>query len=489
MVNDPPAPTQQQNQQVPPPPVQQQPPAQQQPPPVPVPVPQQVPPPPPGGAGIGPPGPPGPPGGGGFGGGGFGPPPPYIPGGYFPPPAPTFALHPAQAAVGFIDYTTKVGKGLYTDASAPLPMEYNCDEENLLSFIHNLTVRSQASAWDLTTRVPYNGGFLNLFQSYGVLSVDTLRNFAGTYYDLPVRDAQNSTQMFMCLHSSLTSAAKSRVRARAASYTLYHAANGQPFVDGLLYFKAITQTAQVDTTATVNSLMAQLNNLASYMVTCDHDISAFNLHVDDILDGLVARSVHLTDTQILVHLFTGYTACADTKFRAYMTRQYEDYDDGTKTYTYKEVMNLALNKYTILAPEWLAQSSEQQQIVSLQAEIQALKQRRTNSAATSNSANNRSTKVSKATSSSTAKHKSKAKPTTNKPTYKKETPAWKLVPPKPGETQTKSVNEKTYHWCPHHKMWTLHKPSECKLQDKPKDTLQPNTKVLQSLDQDDDRSI
>jgi hypothetical protein len=43
---------------------------------------------------------------------------------------------------------------------------------------------------------------------------------------------------------------------------------------------------------------------------------------------------------------------------------------------------------------------------------------------------------------------------------------WKLKEPKDGESNTKRVfqdgEKKTYHWCPHHKMWTIHKPEECK---------------------------
>jgi hypothetical protein len=43
---------------------------------------------------------------------------------------------------------------------------------------------------------------------------------------------------------------------------------------------------------------------------------------------------------------------------------------------------------------------------------------------------------------------------------------WKLIPPKDGESTTKRVlvdgERKKYHWCVHHKAWTLHSPTECK---------------------------
>jgi hypothetical protein len=41
--------------------------------------------------------------------------------------------------------------------------------------------------------------------------------------------------------------------------------------------------------------------------------------------------------------------------------------------------------------------------------------------------------------------------------------AWKAVAPKTGSPGSKTVGKNTYHWCPHHGFWTVHKPSECTL--------------------------
>jgi hypothetical protein len=44
--------------------------------------------------------------------------------------------------------------------------------------------------------------------------------------------------------------------------------------------------------------------------------------------------------------------------------------------------------------------------------------------------------------------------------------SWKYKSPKDGEQNVKKIfqdgEKKTYYWCTHHKMWTRHKPSECK---------------------------
>ena len=41
--------------------------------------------------------------------------------------------------------------------------------------------------------------------------------------------------------------------------------------------------------------------------------------------------------------------------------------------------------------------------------------------------------------------------------------SWKKVAPKPVKPQIREFKGKTYHWCPHHKMWMLHHPTECLL--------------------------
>ena len=41
--------------------------------------------------------------------------------------------------------------------------------------------------------------------------------------------------------------------------------------------------------------------------------------------------------------------------------------------------------------------------------------------------------------------------------------AWKDVVPKSGDPKTMDKNGKTYHWCPHHKAWTLHTAENCRM--------------------------
>jgi hypothetical protein len=47
---------------------------------------------------------------------------------------------------------------------------------------------------------------------------------------------------------------------------------------------------------------------------------------------------------------------------------------------------------------------------------------------------------------------------------KNEKNAWKFVVPSDGDPKVKEYDGRTYNWCHKHGYWTMHHPSECKLQ-------------------------
>ena len=58
--------------------------------------------------------------------------------------------------------------------------------------------------------------------------------------------------------------------------------------------------------------------------------------------------------------------------------------------------------------------------------------------------------------------KKNKKETSNKKKQKKDK-AWMKVPPKDGESTTKTMDDKMCNWCIHHMSWMMHKPDEYKL--------------------------
>ena len=51
---------------------------------------------------------------------------------------------------------------------------------------------------------------------------------------------------------------------------------------------------------------------------------------------------------------------------------------------------------------------------------------------------------------------------TNKQRQKRDV-AWKKVPPKAVEPLTKKIRNKDFHWCKRHMAWTVHLPTDCRL--------------------------
>ncbi len=51
---------------------------------------------------------------------------------------------------------------------------------------------------------------------------------------------------------------------------------------------------------------------------------------------------------------------------------------------------------------------------------------------------------------------------TNKQRQKKDA-AWKKVPTQEGKPTTKRINTKDFHWCEHHMAWTVHLPTDFRL--------------------------
>jgi hypothetical protein len=121
---------------------------------------------------------------------------------------------------------------------------------------------------------------------------------------------------------------------------------------------------------------------------------------------------------------------------------------------------MAEQKYQALvqASEWAHPTSEQSEIVAMQAKISNLNKQLTNKP--------KAKKTDPSPVKNKPKEKEKGKGKGKQRDNEYVIPAWKLEPPPPGGPQSKKGkdSEKTYYWCPNHKekgMWVLHKPADC----------------------------
>lgn len=396
-----------------------------------------------GGGGGNPPGPPGPPGPGGppgGGGGGAGGPPPQVPN-----PQAIFALTPSGIVQGFIDYSTREGQRLYETAKAPLEDKFDCKPELLRQFVESFRKRAISADWLPTLQVPVNGFNHDLTEHYGLLTFDQIRAHAISYINTETRNFQNAYQIYECLYATLTQEARTKVSTRFNDYNV----GNKP--DGLLYFKAIIATAQVDTPATISQIRYKLMNLAQHMQNIGSNIQQFNIDVQTYVLALEARGHSTSD--LLVNLFRGYKSASDETFRKYICDREDDYNDGTLlNLTPEKLMSLAVNKYRTLVDDnvWNQQSPQHKQIVALNAQIQKLIGDKNKSPS--------STTTNKDAKPNTTGGKGKG----NKGNKDRKYPDWKYKAPSGNEPKAKSIKGKQFYWCKHHELWCEHTEDQCR---------------------------
>jgi len=125
----------------------------------------------------------------------------------------------------------------------------------------------------------------------------------------------------------------------------------------------------------------------------------------------------------------------DKEFATYTKQKKNDYEEGQNLQE-DDLMTMAENKYKSLVHmgEWNAPRKEQKEILALTAKLESI--------------------IKKKKSDKNERGKEKFE--------------WKKVAPE-NEKDTKEKNGKTYNWCTKHKMWTIHKSSECTLGSRNKD--------------------
>ena len=143
--------------------------------------------------------------------------------------------------------------------------------------------------------------------------------------------------------------------------------------------------------------------------------------------------------------------------KAYINNKIDNHFDNTHRLTTAQFMSFAKDKYEEMQTDhsWMKSKDVEEQLVALTAQMEVmekknqqlhLKLKRQIDAAQAS----RTTKI--------AQSKKKKK--------QQDKWTWKEKPPRKNDKQQKDFEGKTYHWCPIHKRWTLHTPSECRLKDK-----------------------
>jgi len=359
---------------------------------------------------------------------------------------PVFALTPGMLDADTpLDMSTKAAREFYKIAIQPLRIPFDGDSKNINMFQSQLERRIVVCGWHTgggnIINIPDSKRInQNLIKQYGCLSTNDLDTFAVAYVNNQTRAAQNNHMMAECLMASITDTCFYKISNEEEQYT----SSGCKIASKL--YKLILSKSVVDTTATTYQLRESLSALEDYMSHVNSNIELFNLRVKNDVEGLRARGETVDD--LIMKLFKGYKAAADSKFVAYIETKEESYlDDGLLDST--KLMRLALNKYTMrkTSGKWGAPTEEQEQLIALTSEVSKLQAENKEMLAKS--------KTNQASGSSSRSAKAKIR-------AKEERWAWKKVPPSENESNTKVKDDKTYWWCVHHQAWCMHTTQECK---------------------------
>ena len=371
------------------------------------------------------------------------------------PVATTFARTPAfRGQMHLLDYGKKADLSVYAEGKNPVfegDERFDVRTETLGPFLKRLHKKVTEQGWNDANNtqqialfdITHNGASItiDITTAYGRIEMTALRAQCERFMigaDAQHRANQNNQMMQASIWDSLTLRAQQSLAQYEAEYSF------NSIICGPLLLKVIIRTATMDSRATISIIRAQLNDIDAYAAGVTGDVEKITGFFTDNLDRLKASGANLDDE--VDTLFKGLKAVPCEEFRNYINRKEEQYTDGTLSFTAKELAIVAQQKYALMKTKGTFMKSQaiDHEIVAMRAEMVRLK----GSLALS-------PKVEQVGTEKTGAGTNKQR--------QKQDEAWKKVPPKEGEPQTKKIKKKDFHWCEHHMAWTVHLPTDCRL--------------------------
>ena len=390
------------------------------------------------------------------------------------PPA-IFALTPALLSTGFLDWSKPAHAKLHVQATKGLDIIFKGKPDQVLLLCEAIQNRAQMCGFNNTIMtIPDDNGIdRDLITEHGMLSYDAIRAWATTnVVGQSTRTAQDNNMLYQCLYNSVSEDVKKKLVPKIDSAKM-----GKIMI-AALYYKCIISTVEVETKATVAHIRMNLIYLKEKIKEQEYDITAFHGYVEQLTTSLASHGK--TSEDLTVYLFQAYETVPDEEFKDVIKSKKSEYYMGDKDLEGKDLITYAQKCYDVrstntLVP-WLQKSKDK-------VEFEALTAVMNNKMKELKSTNERLAKTLKARvkSGEPKSFKGKPKARANIGTY-----AWKDIAPKDSDPKTKEANGKTYHWCPKHKAWTLHKPEDCRISNHSVHDAEVDAEELEADNEDDD---
>jgi hypothetical protein len=291
--------------------------------------------------------------------------------------AANFATSPAEHALNqVLDMSDKDDIKLYNKAVEKLMSGndlFDLSPENLKGFLDLLNNRTNNYGWNKEASgllsIPEdihdanNMIHDNLIKSYGVITLQRVRNMEEAIMPLPKCTTQDKKMLYKSLMNSLTQAAKNQIQMYSEEFYVREKPSGA------LLLRVIIRESHLDSYASTTVIQQELSRLDDYMTSVGSDIFKFNQHVQSLVAALAARDA--TTHDLLTNLFVAYKAASDKTFREYAAQIESDIEDEKYALTAQQLMVKMNTKYRALRVKkiWNTPSAEDKKIMALQAQI------------------------------------------------------------------------------------------------------------------------
>jgi hypothetical protein len=289
-----------------------------------------------------------------------------------------FATTPAMLRhEDILDYSSKTATMIYEDVCESLTTPFDMKSNDTVIYITELQAKCNRMGWHTgtqqITKFPNDSGIMiNIVSEYGQIMMSKLQTECETFClstgpCYTERASQNNQMMVECIAKTLYA------RARARLLPFRNKVKHNNVVYAPLLHKKVMALATINSVATTKTLRSNLREITTYCATVKGNIELLHSYFNTNYSQIIARGATVNDPVDI--LFTAYSVVPCALFRLNIKNKADQYTDGTATFTHKELILLATNKYNLLiqSGEWGAKSLEEEKIIAMQAELTALK--------------------------------------------------------------------------------------------------------------------
>ena len=235
--------------------------------------------------------------------------------------------------------------------------------------------RAKSFGWDnILNIVDSHANTRSLLYDYRQLTSEVVRTHARNQCtNQHTRDEQNAEMLYHFLFESLDETFKATVLLK--NYNYYVTVGTYTTEDGPCLLKEIiVSTLFIDTRATASQIRESLVDMTQQLEAHKGNITKFNEWVQEQVAILHSRGEEAHD--LLTFLWKTYQRAPDAKFIEYIQNLHNDFITGKSNFTAQELMNFANTMYKarVQMNEWALLSTEQEEIVALNAKIAQLEQ-------------------------------------------------------------------------------------------------------------------